>query len=76
MKNKGGWIFLWLDIVITAVLVGLKLIFQTFDQFIMWKDLEKVPCASEEDICLNNIEWCHLAKREIDALIFLAMSLT
>jgi len=32
LKNKGGWIFLWLDIVITAVLEGLKLMFQTFDQ--------------------------------------------
>ena len=31
LKNKGGCIFLWLDIVITAVLEGLKLIFQTFD---------------------------------------------
>jgi len=31
-RKKGVWIFFWLDIVITAVLEGLKLIFQTFDK--------------------------------------------
>ena len=40
--------FFWLNIVITAVLEGLKLIFQILTSYIMWKDLEKVPCASEE----------------------------
>jgi len=30
----------------------------------MWKDLENVPCASEEDIWLNNIEWCHPRKEK------------